>query len=69
MEAIRRRFEGNSTFMNAPLAEISSSIDIGFIGLAFDIATSNNPGTRLGPKSLRDTSTLMGDYNYFNKIF
>ena len=62
-----REFEGISTFMRSPLSEIKNDIDIGFIGVTFDLGTTSSPGTRLGPKSLRDISTKFGKPN-FNKI-
>ncbi len=57
------RFAGMATFMRLPyvdsIAEASNKIDIGIIGVPFDTGTSNRPGTRHGPRQLRDLSTMI----------
>lgn len=60
------RFAGMTTFMRLPtlsVAEAHGRVDIGFIGLPFDGATTNRPGTRLGPRQLREASALMRNVN------
>ncbi|MBA1156882.1 agmatinase [Microvirga mediterraneensis] len=61
------RFAGISTFMRLPyLAPIQApgEIDIAILGIPFDGATTNRPGTRLGPRQVREASSLMRLVNY-----
>ncbi len=56
------RFAGISTFMRLPHLEpvqAPGEIDIGLIGIPFDGATTNRPGARLGPRQVREASSLM----------
>jgi guanidinopropionase len=56
------RFAGISTFMRLPHidpAQAPGEIDIGLLGIPFDGATTNRPGTRLGPRQVREASSLM----------
>jgi guanidinopropionase len=61
------RFAGISTFMRLPhLAptQAPGEIDIALVGIPFDGATTNRPGTRLGPRQVREASSLMRLVNY-----
>ncbi|ANY76994.1 agmatinase [Microvirga ossetica] len=61
------RFAGISTFMRLPhLAptQAPGEIDIAIIGIPFDGATTNRPGARLGPRQVREASSLMRLVNY-----
>jgi len=56
------RFAGIATFMRLPHLspeEAVGEIDIALLGIPFDGATTNRPGTRLGPRQVRDASSLM----------
>ncbi len=56
------RFAGIATFMRLPHIDPSKApgeIDIGLIGIPFDGATTNRPGARLGPRQVREASSLM----------
>ena len=57
------RFAGPNTFMRLPSADICDDIDVGFIGIAVDIGTSNRPGARLAPKEIRDESRMLRPFN------
>ena len=61
------RFAGISTFMRLPHldpAQAPGEIDIALLGIPFDGATTNRPGTRLGPRQVREASSLMRLVNY-----
>ncbi len=51
------------TFMRLPHLELEDALaaetDIGLVGVPFDGGTSNRPGTRHGPRQLRDLSTMI----------
>jgi guanidinopropionase len=56
------RFAAPPTFLrlkHLSIAEAAGKIDVGVIGVPFDAATTNRPGTRHGPRQIRDQSTLM----------
>ncbi len=61
------RFAGISTFMRLPYlapTQAPGEIDIAILGIPFDGATTNRPGTRLGPRQVREASSLMRMVNY-----
>ncbi len=61
------RFAGISTFMRLPYlapTQAPGEIDIALVGIPFDGATTNRPGTRLGPRQVRDASSMMRLVNY-----
>src|SRR5580658_1918028 len=57
------RFTEIATFMRAPLATALDNVDIGLIGVPTDIAVTNRPGARHGPREIRNSSSLMRGYN------
>ncbi len=65
------RFAGLSTFMRLPVRDASQApgaVDIGIIGIPFDSAVTNRPGTRLGPRGVREQSALMRLVNHATKV-
>lgn len=57
------RFGGPATFMRLPAEEINSALDAAFVGVPFDIGTSNRPGARLAPRQIRDESRMLRPFN------
>lgn len=61
------RFAGIPTFMRLPyLREEDAKFDLvemGIIGVPWDVGTTNRPGTRHGPRQLRDSSTMIRAIN------
>jgi len=57
------RFGGPATMMRLPAAASATGLDACFVGVPFDIGTSNRPGTRFGPRSIRAESCLIRPYN------
>lgn len=57
------RFGGPATFMRLPAEEINADLDAAFIGVPFDIGTSNRPGARLAPRQIRDESRMLRPFN------
>ena len=57
------RTGGPATMMRLPAAETAAGLDACFIGIRMDIGTSNRPGTRLGPRQIRDESRMIRPYN------
>lgn len=57
------RFGGPATMMRLPARDSAAGLDAAFIGIPMDIGTSNRPGTRLGPRQIRDESRMIRPYN------
>jgi len=57
------RFGGPVTMMRLPLKATAEGLDVCFVGVPFDIGTSNRPGTRFGPRQIRAESPMVRPYN------
>ena len=57
------RFGGPATMMRLPTQETAQGLDACFVGIPFDIGTSNRSGARLGPRQIRAESCLIRPYN------
>jgi len=55
----RPRYVGIPTFFRAPYKEDLQDVDIGIIGVPFDGGVTNRPGSRHGPREVRNQSTLV----------
>jgi agmatinase len=49
-------FFGTSTFMRRPYCRELKQVDIAILGVPFDLAVCNRPGTRFGPRAIRQAS-------------
>lgn len=56
---MRPRYVGVPTFFRAPLRETLDDVDIGLIGVPFDGGVTSRPGTRHGPREVRNQSTMV----------
>ena len=57
------RYTGIKTFARCPHVESPAGIDVGFVGVPFDTATSFRPGARFGPEGIRAASQLLRPYH------
>lgn len=59
------RFSGITTFSRLPLVEkpAKNELDIAILGVPTDAGTSYRPGSRFGPRALRESSVLCRNYN------
>jgi guanidinobutyrase len=57
------RFGGIATMMRLPAVQSPKALDAAFIGVPFDIGTSNRAGARFGPRQIRAESALLRPYN------
>lgn len=55
----RPRYVGLPTFLRAPYREDLENTDVGIIGVPFDGGVTNRPGSRHGPREVRNQSTLI----------
>jgi guanidinobutyrase len=57
------RFAGIATMMRLPYQETAEGLDACFVGVPFDLGTSNRSGARFGPRQIRAESVLLRPYN------
>jgi len=57
------RFGGIATMMRLPHQPDPSGLDVGFVGVPFDVGTSNRAGARFGPRQIQTESCLIRPYN------
>ena len=57
------KFSGIASFFGVPQAAGLTGIDIGLIGVPFDMGVTNRAGARHGPRELRNQSTMIRRYN------
>lgn len=57
------RFGAPATMMRLPAQATAKGLDACFVGIPMDVGTSNRPGTRLGPRQIRDESRMIRPYN------
>jgi len=57
------RFGGPATMMRLPTQATAEGLDVAFVGVPMDHGTSNRPGTRLGPRQIRDESRMLRPFN------
>jgi guanidinobutyrase len=57
------RFGGPATMMRLPSQPSAAGLDACFVGVPFDIGTSNRSGARFGPRQIRTESCLLRPYN------
>jgi len=55
----RPRYVGLPTFFRSPWKEDLQDVDIGIVGVPFDGGVTNRPGSRHGPREVRNQSTLV----------
>lgn len=60
---MRPRYTGIPTFFRAPAADDLAGVDIGLVGVPFDAGVTNRPGTRHGPREVRNQSSLLRPVN------
>jgi agmatinase len=59
----RLPYQGPLSFWRASSTQELESVDIAVYGVPFDIGTSNRPGARFGPRSIREQSCYVGLYD------
>ncbi|MRV70852.1 agmatinase [Duganella sp. FT92W] len=57
------RSGGIATMMRLPHAPSAEGLDACFVGIPFDLGTSNRTGARFGPRHVRAESVLLRPYN------
>jgi agmatinase len=56
--AFENPFGGATSFLRRPYTKDLAGVDVAVTGVPFDMATTHRPGTRFGPRAIREASTL-----------
>ena len=62
------RFSGISTFMRLPHVQTLEDVDVAVVGVPFDTGQTFRTGARLGPRSIRNFSSLVRCSSNYHKI-
>lgn len=63
------RFTQIATFMRLPhVRDLGSGLEVAILGVPYDGSMSYRPGARLGPRAVRDQSSLIRPYNPILKV-
>ena len=62
------RFAQPATFMRLPYQTDLQGVDVAMLGVPYDSGTSYRSGARLGPREIRNQSSLIRPYSYFQKV-
>lgn len=57
-------YAGAVTFCRCKQTTDLDGVDVAVMGVPFDCGVSNRSGTRLGPRSIRETSMFVGTFHY-----
>jgi guanidinopropionase len=66
--AVTPRFAEPATFMRTPHVTDYDGLDIGLVGVPFDLGSTNRAGARHGPAQIRDMSRLIRQVNASSAI-
>jgi guanidinobutyrase len=56
------RYAGPATMFRLPQQSGAEGLDVAIAGIGLDIGTSNRPGTRFGPRQIRNESAMVRPY-------
>lgn len=59
--AAEQTFTGAWTFLRTPRVATAVGANVAFLGVPFDLATSNRPGARFGPDAIRAASAQLAE--------
>jgi agmatinase len=52
-------YSGALSFMRRPYSRALAGVDVAVLGVPFDLATTHRPGSRFGPRAIREASTML----------
>ncbi len=68
MKAAQLRYAGPATLLRRPWQSDPSGLDIALIGVPYDGATENRPGTRHGPREIRNMSSFTRSIHHVTRV-
>ncbi len=64
MSSWQDAYSGEISFLRAGTADGPTGLDIAIMGVPYDLGTTGRPGTRFGPRGLREQSLAVGEFEY-----
>lgn len=61
-QGVGMTWAGDCTFARFPRLQPGESADLAVQGVAYDLGVTNRPGSRFGPRAIREQSTLSGEF-------
>ena len=68
LEAAPLRYAGAAPLLNRPLVNDLLGVDIALIGVPYDGATEYQPGTRYGPREIRNMSSFTRSIHHVTRV-
>jgi agmatinase len=60
--AVGGSYAGPLSFLRCAYTRELQGVDLAVLGVPYDLATTNRPGARFGPRALREQSAFVGEY-------
>jgi len=60
--AVGGSYAGPLNFLRFPYTHELAGVELAVLGIPYDLATTNRPGARFGPRALREQSAFVGEY-------
>ena len=57
-------YSGEMSFLRAGFAKTAEGLDIAVMGIPYDLGTTGRPGSRFGPRGLREQSLAVGEFEW-----
>ncbi|MCF8475026.1 MAG: agmatinase [Emcibacter sp.] len=57
-------YAGILSFLRFPYSRDLKEVDIAVLGVPYDLGTTNRSGARLGPRAIREQSSLVGEFEW-----
>ena len=55
-------YSGELSFLRSGFADSAAGLDLAILGIPYDLGTTGRPGTRMGPRGLREQSVAVGEF-------
>lgn len=62
MDSWEDAYSGDVSFLRCKRVDDPSGVDIGIIGIPYDMGTTGRPGARFGPRAVREQSLAVGEF-------
>lgn len=64
MSSWQDAYSGELSFLRAGNADSAEDLDVAILGIPYDLGTTGRPGTRFGPRGIREQSLGVGEFDY-----
>lgn len=64
MESWNDAYSGEQSFLRTGFTKSPKDVDIAVIGIPYDLGTTGRPGSRFGPRAVREQSLAVGEFKW-----